>query len=422
VNRNGKMGCSLLNLLLVFCMGLLLTACGGSGTTTHPQKTLTSIQVAPRSPLVKVGTTQQLTVTGTYSDGSTADVTSSATWASSDSSAASIDSSGKVTAVSVGRPLITATSGDLKGSTRLLVVSSDASIVPRFAFVANIADGTLSAYTVNPSTGQLRHNGYQIVGSSPESVAVEPRGKYVYVTNSDSSSISAFVIDGTGRLTAIAGSPFMDGGNPLSIAIDPTGSFLFTANSGSGNVTAYSVDPATGALSEIPGSPFAAGANPSALVLDAAGKFLFVANQTSNNISAYSIGIDTGALTQVTGSPFTGGTGPSAVAMDPAGKFLFVANSGSANVSVFSITSGTGVLSAAAGSPFATGAGQEISGIAVPPTGKTVYVSNFGSSSISALALGNAGDLTPISGSPFAVDSSPRALQIDRWGSPFPSC
>lgn len=261
------MGASLLNLLLVFCMGLPLTACGGGGTTTHPQKTLTSIQIAPRSPLLKAGTTQQLTVTGTYSDGSTVDVTSSAAWASSDSSAASIDSSGKATAVSVGRPLITATSGELKDSTRLLVVSSEASNVPRFAFVANIADGSLSAFTVNPATGQLRHNGYQLVGSSPQSVAVEPRGKYAYVANSDSSSISAFAIDGTGRLTAIAGSPFMDSGNPLSIAIDPTSSFLFTANSGSGNVAAYSIEPSTGALSEIPGSPFAAGAKVDASAL-----------------------------------------------------------------------------------------------------------------------------------------------------------
>src|SRR5260221_1751571 len=280
------MGSSLLNLLLIVCMGLLLTACGGSGTSTHPQKTLTSIQGAPRSPLVNVGTTQQLTVTGTYSDGSTADVTSSAGWTSSDSSAASIDGSGKVTALSVGRPLITATSGDLKDSTRLLVVRSDASNIPRFAFVANIADGTLSAYTVNTATGQLRHNGYQLVGSSPQSVAVEPRGKYVYVANSDSSTVSAFAIDGTGRLTAIAGSPFTDSGNPLSIAVDPTGSFLFTANSGSGNVTAFSIDPATGALTEIPGSPFAAGANPSPPVPPATGKLPFVPNPTSNTISS----------------------------------------------------------------------------------------------------------------------------------------
>ena len=31
--------------------------------------------------------------------------------------------------------------------------------VPRFAYVANYDDNTVSAYTVNPTTGQLRHNG-----------------------------------------------------------------------------------------------------------------------------------------------------------------------------------------------------------------------------------------------------------------------
>jgi len=126
--------------------------------------------------------------------------------------------------------------------------------------------------------------------------------------------------------------------------------------------------------------------------------------------------VDSGTLSPIAGSPFIPGRSPSPVAVDSVGKFLFVANSGSSDVSVFSITAGTGALSQVAGSPFPTGAGMEISGIAVTPNGKTVYVSNFGSSSISALSVAASGTLVPITGSPFPVDSDPRALQVDPSG------
>lgn len=45
-------------------------------------KTLNAITVTPASVSVAVGANQAFTATGTYSDGSTANITSSVTWAS----------------------------------------------------------------------------------------------------------------------------------------------------------------------------------------------------------------------------------------------------------------------------------------------------------------------------------------------------
>ena len=36
--------------------------------------------------------------------------------------------------------------------------------VPRFAYVPNFKDNTVSIYSVNASTGQLRDNGYVLAG------------------------------------------------------------------------------------------------------------------------------------------------------------------------------------------------------------------------------------------------------------------
>ena len=79
-----------------------VAACGGG--TSQPVKTLSSILVAPQGQSLAAGTTLQMTATGTYTDGTTGDVTSGVTWASSDMSLVSVSSSGLANALAVGRP------------------------------------------------------------------------------------------------------------------------------------------------------------------------------------------------------------------------------------------------------------------------------------------------------------------------------
>jgi hypothetical protein len=86
-----------------------------------PQATLSSIVVTPPSPSITVGNQQQFIATGVYSDSSTADLTGSVTWSSSDATIATINSSGFATAVGAGTAGITAASGPLTGSASLTV-------------------------------------------------------------------------------------------------------------------------------------------------------------------------------------------------------------------------------------------------------------------------------------------------------------
>jgi photosystem II stability/assembly factor-like uncharacterized protein len=85
--------------------------------------TLQTITVAPSNPSIPQGTTQQFTATGTYSDGSTKDITSSANWKSSNSSVATINGSGLATAVGQGTTTVSATSDSVSGSTTLTVTA-----------------------------------------------------------------------------------------------------------------------------------------------------------------------------------------------------------------------------------------------------------------------------------------------------------
>lgn len=95
---------------------------GVVGSTTLTVKDVVSIAITPAMPSIAVGTTLQFVATGTYSDGSTADLTSQAGWFSTNQSVAIISSlpasRGLASAVSAGTTTIRATlSPTLSGTT-----------------------------------------------------------------------------------------------------------------------------------------------------------------------------------------------------------------------------------------------------------------------------------------------------------------
>lgn len=101
-----------------------ITATSGSisgGTPLTVEGMLTSIQVTPSGNSILMGTAQQFTATGTFSDGTTENLTAQATWTSSNTSVATINSSGLATGITAGTSTITATSGAVTGSTALAV-------------------------------------------------------------------------------------------------------------------------------------------------------------------------------------------------------------------------------------------------------------------------------------------------------------
>jgi uncharacterized protein YjdB len=102
-------------------------ASGVSGTTTLTvgTGTLTSIAVTPASPTASAGTTQQFVATGTFSDGSTQDITLNAHWSSSAASVATVANApsvaGLANCIAAGSTTIGANSGGISNSTVLTV-------------------------------------------------------------------------------------------------------------------------------------------------------------------------------------------------------------------------------------------------------------------------------------------------------------
>jgi hypothetical protein len=91
----------------------------GSTTLTVTPPQLLSIAATPANVSIPPGNTQQFEATGTYTDGSTQNLTSLATWNSSATTVAIISAGGLATTLDVGTTTISASSGNVSGSATL---------------------------------------------------------------------------------------------------------------------------------------------------------------------------------------------------------------------------------------------------------------------------------------------------------------
>jgi 6-phosphogluconolactonase len=117
---------------------------------------------------------------------------------------------------------------------------TDGSAVSSYSILAN---GTLSAISQSVPT----------FGAANCWNAITPNGKYVYVSNAGSSTISGFAISSAGALTPIGSTVVgfnLAGSTNLDIAISADGLNLYTLNSGSGNVGVFAINP-DGTLSDL---------------------------------------------------------------------------------------------------------------------------------------------------------------------------
>lgn len=176
-------------------------------------------------------------------------------------------------------------------------------------------------------------------------VAIDGQGKFLFVLNPMSNSISMFQIDSSsGALTEVANSPFAAGptvnptlapSSPISLATEKSGNFLYVgyANGDSSTTSAlvpFQIDAANQSLNLTPQQSldFGNGA-PVQMQADAKGLRLYVGlgpggNQTNSSAGTlvFSIDASTGALTP-TGMAGGGSDWGRSIALDPQGRFFF---------------------------------------------------------------------------------------------------
>jgi uncharacterized protein YjdB len=147
------------------------------GTTnfTVTPAVLASIEVTPATPSVANGTTEQFTATGVFSDGSTQDLTTQASWTSANIAVASISnvagSIGLASATGDGSTTITATSGDISGNTTLTVTVAVLQSFVVTPFAVNLPAGVSQQFK---ATGTFSDNSVQDITSQVTWASSQP--------------------------------------------------------------------------------------------------------------------------------------------------------------------------------------------------------------------------------------------------------
>ncbi|MFY9665130.1 MAG: beta-propeller fold lactonase family protein [Candidatus Cybelea sp.] len=146
----------------------------------------------------------------------------------------------------------------------------------KFAYVASWESQNVYGFAVDAASGALKPlagSPFADQASGPAQIVVTPTGRYAYLTNSavcggcgGGRHIGGYSIDSArGTLTPLPGSPFKDVGiGPLGEAIDPRGKFVYITNIDTNNISVYAVA-SSGALKKVKGSPFAAGTTPAGI-------------------------------------------------------------------------------------------------------------------------------------------------------------
>ncbi len=221
-------------LITAWAIALLLTACGGgSAPPSNNQVTLVSIAISPPSPTIPIGDTQQFSATGTYSDGSSKNLTNSVTWSTSDTAVSTISNNagtqGVATGVGLGTATIKATSGSVSGSTSLTVNGATLTSIAVSPQSATIALGTTQQFT---ATGTYSDGSTQNITNS----VAWSSGTTSVATISNSpgrQGLATGIGRGTSTIKATAGSVSgstnltVTGATLVSIAVTPQSPTIF---------------------------------------------------------------------------------------------------------------------------------------------------------------------------------------------------
>ena len=294
--------------------------------------------------------------------------------------------------------------------------------------------GSVSAFSVNPSTGDLTFlNVVSSQGAGPAHLSVDPLGQFVFVANYGGGSFAVLPIQSNGSLgnatfvqqdlgsvgpTKATNAPpgsFAFSGHDAPhahmIQADPAGKFIFGADLGQDRIYSWLLNRATGTLT--PNSPaFVAlppGDGPRHFAFHPNGRWFFSLQEEASTLAFFSYDATSGSLTaQQTVSTlpedFVGTNFTSEVMVSSDGKFVYAANRLHDSIGIFAVDPGTGQLTPA-GDEWTRG--DYPRNFNIDPTGSFLYVCDQRSDSIATYEVAGrklefTGQYTPV-GSPACI-------------------
>jgi 6-phosphogluconolactonase len=232
----------------------------------------------------------------------------------------------------------------------------------RNLLVANYGSGTVAVFPVGPdgrlgeATAVVQHTGSSInpdrqKGPHAHCMTLDPANHFVFACDLGLDKILTYRFDPL-KGTLTPGTPAFaevkPGAGPRHMAFRPDGRFAYVINELSSTVTAFGYDSSAGVLHELqtistlpehfegPNSGAEVDVHPS-------GKYLYASNRGHNSVVLFTIDQEKGTLTYVE-EQAAGVRTPRHFGIDPAGNYLTIANQGSDTLLPSRIDSANGRL------------------------------------------------------------------------------
>ena len=175
----------------------------------------------------------------------------------------------------------------------------------RFAFACDLGLDKVLSYRFDARQGKLTPNDPAFVstrrGAGPRHMIFRPDGRFAYVVNELSSTVTAYAYDSnTGGLkdaqTVTTLPEYFDGANTgAEVGVHPSGRYLYVSNRGHNSVVLFAIDPQRGTLTYIE-EQGTGGSTPRHFGIEPSAKHLAIANQDSNTVLVCRIDAGNGRL------------------------------------------------------------------------------------------------------------------------------
>lgn len=175
----------------------------------------------------------------------------------------------------------------------------------RFAVACDLGIDKVMIFKFDPAKGTLEGNDFPSAsikpGSGPRHIAFHPSGRFAYVINELSSTLTAFTCDpDNGVMNEIDDYPLLPAdfkrqNNAAEVEVDPSGHFVYASNRGEDTIVVFACDATTGRLSFVQRQS-TLGKTPRNFDIDPSGRFLLVGNQDTGTVVVFRIDPETGRL------------------------------------------------------------------------------------------------------------------------------
>jgi len=322
----------------------------------------------------------------------------------------------------------------------------------KFVYTVNNFDSSVVEFAVGTDGKLYPQHTYNITGSFPTAAAIDPAGKFLYVTftyqntaagqplytpaNPGPGGVTVFPINSDASKPApqepgSLGTPVTVpvGRSPVAVAVAVSGAsnyvyvidqdaatqanlLGFTQSTSSLTVTPMQNVTINGG--NVPSTGFTSSLNPSGIIGDASGTHLYVTDKVANQVGVYTVAAN-GVPTFV--SNVATDAAPMGMSFDLNGKYLYVAASAANAVDIYSVGSSGQLTRLASGGTVQVGNGPTCVSVSGAPSNANprhavyLYTSNSLSNNISGEQLNESdGTLVQMLGSPFGGSSLPACL------------